>query len=147
MPSCKLKFFEDCKDIIQLQCLKNQKAFFPEEVWKELDNFFGLKPRGIAPSLEEEENYRLKTKAITLNEMIDFDMFANVENNIIQWFCQKYESLIRLLHDTAKNSNEISKLIATLDEYRVTYIPFECIKTAYNFVNISMASLYLLTYM
>ena len=123
--SYKLKYYEDCKRIIQLQFLKAQRAFLLFVVWKELDDFFGLKPQGIAPTLKDENEYRLLEKVIALNEMIDFQMFISDENNNIQWFCQQYERLIFLLRDIEKSSNEITKLISSLDGYGVTYIPFE----------------------
>ena len=140
--SYKLKYYEDCKRIIQLQFLKAQRAFLPDEVWKELDDFFGLKPQGIAPTLKDENEYRLLEKVIALNEMIDFQMFISDENNNIQWFCQQYERLIFLLRDIEKSSNEITKLISSLDGYGVTYIPFECIKIAYNFYDVSEEIIY-----
>lgn len=130
-----IAYYETCRERINGLLLRNYtvNTYLPTEILHIIDDFFSLSPNenDCYEWAKRMRNYKLK-----ICEMIDFDKAVFEEDTPIDAFFGQYERFALLkIQDEFNNRLEIERLERQLKKYRVTYLPFECMKLEELFKN------------
>ncbi len=130
----KITYYDKCRQRIYgfLFEDKSEACYLPGEIWKLLDNFFNFSPN----ELEYFSFYlRMENKKLKLSEMVDFTKVIVNEEWDVDGFFEAYERMYRLMPyiENENNQEEVNGIRKKLDRYKVTYLPYECMKLALHF--------------
>ena len=135
-----MAFYEQCRGYIYyFWIMSNTSRYIKREVRLLIDAFFNYSASTMERvRSDKKKELQLICKKVKLCETIEFDKLIPEEggDKEIDSFCNVYEILLEKMEAVSGEKNqkaELEQIVRSLEQKKILYLPFECIRIAMHF--------------